>query len=257
MGCPTGGHLTSQSLPYLGRTHKEKITKQLGLLRAQLSKLRFDKIGSLYIEGDKFHVKKCLSPALIWYRRDCLDEVSRGPFLSTKEFYESMLAAFLLHVKELPLEPHMFFAPLPKASEFETHSKYTSAVCRWNDYLTVGGKIDHSYNRLDYCIAVHYLRDMIPSIDVPASTIPSEFANGYPLHHPDLSSSNIFVDEDFNISCIIDWTFCSTVPMAMLLTTPSLPEPRSDIDSSLIPFFRSGFGHSTLAEQIWISAQRS
>ncbi|KAJ8064525.1 hypothetical protein OCU04_006855 [Sclerotinia nivalis] len=121
----------------------------------------------------------------------------------------------------------------------------------------MGGKIDHSNNRLDYCIAEHYLRDMIPSIDVPASTIPSEFANGYPLHHPDLSSSNIFVDEDFNISCIIDWTYCSTVPMAMLLTTPSLPQPRSDIDSSLIPFFRSGFGHTTFEEQIWISAQRS
>ncbi|EDN90806.1 predicted protein [Sclerotinia sclerotiorum 1980 UF-70] len=77
-------------------------------------------------------------------------------------------------------------------------------------------------NRLDYCIAEHYLRDMLPSIDVPASTIPSEFVNEYPLHHPDLSSGNIFVDEGFNISCIIDGAFCSTVPMPILLTTPKL-----------------------------------
>lgn len=121
----------------------------------------------------------------------------------------------------------------------------------------VGGKIDHSSNRLDYCIAEHYLRDMLPSIDVPASTIPSEFVNEYPLHHPDLSSGNIFVDEGFNISCIIDGAFCSTVPMPILLTTPSLSGPRHDIDSSLTPCFRSGFKHNTFDEQIWISAQRS
>jgi hypothetical protein len=65
--------------------------------------------------------------------------------------------------------------------------------------------------------------------------------DGYPLGHPDLSTSNIFVDDDFNITCIIDWAFSSTVPISTLLMTPSLPHPRDEVDTTLVPSFRVSF----------------
>ncbi|ESZ93480.1 RNase H domain containing protein [Sclerotinia borealis F-4128] len=252
----------------LQREHKEKIMTQLGALRAQLSKMTFPKICSLYTEdknkSSSYHIGKCLSPSLTWYMRDSLDEIPRGPFSCTQDFHNSELSALLGHVQELPLSPHVFFAPLPKAAEFDTWAEYVSAVDMWNDYVTVNGKIDHNNNRLDYCIAEHYLRLLIPSIDIPVSEscVPPDLAHEYqyPLHHPDLSASNIFVDEEFNISCVIDWGFASTVPIATLLATPSLPHPRDDIDDSLVPFFRSGFDsifNHKVEEKSWIHAQRS
>ena len=63
---------------------------------------------------------------------------------------------------------------------------------------------------------------------------------GVPLFHPDLSCQNIFVDDELNISCIIDWAFALSVPQSMLLVCPGLPHPRDRIQPSLInPFSRA------------------
>jgi hypothetical protein len=239
--CPEGMISSRKPRPYLGRAKKEKIMAQLGTITSQLLNLRFDKIGSLFEEDGEYRVKECLSPALIWHQRDSLGaDVARGPFQHDHDYYESLLSAFLLHVKELALEQHAFFAPIPQLREFETFLAYQSAVSRWNDFVTVGSKIDSSKNRLDHCIAGHFLRKMIPAIG------PQSFAtlgSGFPLWHPDLSTSNIFVDNDFNITCIIDWAFSSTVPISTLLTTPSLPHPRDEVDTTLDHTFRASFTH--------------
>ncbi|KFY72688.1 hypothetical protein V499_07186 [Pseudogymnoascus sp. VKM F-103] len=65
--------------------------------------------------------------------------------------------------------------------------------------------------------------------------------NGFPLCHPDLSASNIFVDNDLNITCIIDWAFESTVPVSTALMTPGLPHPRDGTEPYLDSAFKSGF----------------
>ncbi|TVY13106.1 hypothetical protein LARI1_G008763 [Lachnellula arida] len=220
-----GGIVSSRKpLPCLKRASKEKIMKQLGVIYSQLLNLRFDKIGSLFEEDGEYRIKKCLLPALVWHERDSLDDdVPRGPFQHTHDYYESQLSAFLLHVKELPLEQHAFFAPIPELREFETLLSYQSA------------------NRLDYCVAGHLLRQMIPFITPQPFAISGNFENGYPLSHPDISTSNIFVDSDFNITCVIDWAFSSTVPISTLLVTPSLPHPRDEVDTTLVPTFRASF----------------
>ena len=73
-------------------------------------------------------------------------------------YYEALLSAFLLHVRELPMEQHAFFAPIPVPDEFETFLSYRSATDRWNDFVTIGSKIESSKNRLDYCIAGHFFK---------------------------------------------------------------------------------------------------
>lgn len=76
---------------------------------------------------------------------------------------------------------------------------------------------------------------------------------GYPLCHPDLSSSNIFVNEDFTITCIIDWGLCSTVPIPALLMIPNLPHPRNEIDITLATAFRVGIDLDPI---LWDSTRR-
>lgn len=71
---------------------------------------------------------------------------------------------------------------------------------------------------------------------------------GFPIRHPDLSIDNIFVDDDCNITCIIDWEFASSVPTSELLITPGLPHPRNRLDPSLVDAFRAGFANHFLEE---------
>ncbi|SPQ17634.1 be2a466e-a0d6-44d2-9225-397dbde39b44 [Thermothielavioides terrestris] len=95
------------------------------------------------------------------------------------------------------MSPHAFFAPIPSPSEYDSWASYRAAAGRWNDFVAVGQKIDHSKNRLAYCIAGQLLRDaVIPSLifSDPSHT------DGFPIGHPDLHLGNIFVDDDLNIT---------------------------------------------------------
>jgi hypothetical protein len=263
--CPEGMISSRKPRPYLGRANKEKIIAQLGTVTSQLLNLRFDKIGSLFEEDGEYRVKECLSPALIWHQRDSLgDDVARGPFQHDLDYYQSLLSAFLLHAKELPLEQHAFFAPIPELKELETFLAHRSAVSRWNDFVALGSKIDSSKNRLDYCIPGHFLQKMIPEIGPQSFTTLETLGSGFPLWHPDLSTSNISVDNEFNITCIIDWAFSSTVPISTLLMTPSLPHPRDEVDPTLVPTFRASFTHQffegkavKLDPEFWDSTRRA
>ena len=96
----------------------------------------------------------------------------------------------IYHAEQLPLSHHLFLAPVPKAKDFETISNYRSAVQLWNDFATVDQKIDSRKNRLDYIAIALLLRDIIPSISISQQK--------YYLKPPDLSMSNIFIDNGFN-----------------------------------------------------------
>ncbi|KAL9104367.1 MAG: hypothetical protein Q9163_000667 [Psora crenata] len=232
-----------KSRPCLSLTQKEKIMKQLGEITSQLSRLRFDYIGSVFEEEGTYQIKSCLSPSFCLYGRDEFkEEINRGPFLREREYYESLISAFLLHVECLPLEHHILLAPVPIPDEYNSYDEYLAATDRWNDFVTVGAKIDSSKNRLDYIALGRLLQDMIPSL-VEDSYLSSNHAGAkYPLYHPDLSVNNIFVDDNnCNITCIIDWAFSTTVPLSALLATPSLPHPRDKMGPSLIRAFQNGY----------------
>jgi hypothetical protein len=63
------------------------------------------------------------------------------------------------------------------------------------------------------------MREMIPILGGDSD---SDTCRGYPLGHPDLHLGNIFVDDDLNITCIVDWGSASTVPLPELLSAPGL-----------------------------------
>jgi hypothetical protein len=76
--------------------------------------------------------------------------------------------------------------------------------------------------------------------------------------------SNIFIDDDFNLTSIIDWTSSSTVPLSTLLITPSFPHPRHEVDTALIPVFKDSLIHhfsqvnkKILDPQSWDSTRSS
>ena len=226
---------------------KAKVVFQLGVVTEQLSRLSFNQAGSLFEDDGEYTIKTCLSRGLILNERHTLEDIHRGPFHNARDHYEAQVLAFTEHVKYLPLGHHCFFAPIPAASEYDDYIQFRDASNWWCDFITVQSKIDSSDNRADFVIAGEILSEIITkwTNDGVRDTCGPRFA----LHHADLNVNNIYVDEDFNITCIIDWAFCSAVPLSMLLMAPGLPQSRHEIDASLFTAFEGGFRSSLQKSQ--------
>ncbi|KAI9155781.1 hypothetical protein HJFPF1_08370 [Paramyrothecium foliicola] len=213
---------------------RQKIMFQLGSFAAMLSTHRFEKIGSLFEDENGYTIKQCLSPSHTCYDRDTLT-IDRGPFDKESDYFLSLIEAHTMHAKKLPLDTHCFSAPLPIPDDYLTWSDYKISSDRWNDFMTVGDKISSSKNRLDYCAASQLAKEMIPSLT--SGTYPS----GFPLRHFDTSINNIFVDDDMNITSMIDWAFASAVPFTEILATPGMPHSRETPEEFLVASYQSGF----------------
>ena len=106
-------------------------------------------------------MEECLSWGHILHERYSLEDIPRGPFASETQFYSSLIEAFIQHAEILPLSHHCFVAPVPCREAYESQDLYTAACDLWNDFVTIGCKIDSSDNRLDYIIVGEALRDLI------------------------------------------------------------------------------------------------
>lgn len=226
----------------ISQGQKAKVLYQLGVITEHLSRLRFDQAGSLFEEDGEYYIKTCLSRGLLLNERHTLEDIPRGPFKFEREYYKAQILAFIEHVKYLHLGHHCFFAPIPASSEYSDYAGFWEASNWWSDFVTVQSKIDSSDNRVDYVLAGEVLSEIVTKwIDDPSEDFRDAYEHRFAIHHADLSVNNIYVDEDFNITCIIDWAFCSAVPLSMLLMTPGLPQSRHEVDASLFPAFENGF----------------
>lgn len=75
---------------------------------------------------------------------------------------------------------------------------YSTVVNLWNDFVTLGMKAESLSNRIDYVAMSVLLLTLIPLISSGEGT--------FYLKPPYFSTSNIFIDAEFNITSIIDWT---------------------------------------------------
>ncbi|CAK7271449.1 hypothetical protein SEPCBS119000_004610 [Sporothrix epigloea] len=214
---------------------------------SRLAEMHFDKIGSLFEdENGSYSIGECLTPSLIWQLRDELEIIDRGPFDQESQYFYSMIAAFVAHAKEFYLGPHIFFAPTPDSSQYPYWASFKEAVGRWRTFGSIFGD---SKNRLSFCIAGDFLSEMVPRL---ISTGP------FVLSHPDLHCGNIFVDDDFNITSIIDWSSASTGPLTELLAIPERNDSFLPPKESLVAAFRSGFcqGGQTIEPEQWRTADK-
>jgi hypothetical protein len=218
---------------------------------SRLSKFHFDKIGSLFEDDNGgFSVRECLSPVLTWQSRDSFEtEIDRGSFSQEDCYLRSLISAFVSHAKELPLSPYLFFSPLPKPVDYLTWDSYLAAVDRRGDFIVVGDKLEGSKNRLDYFIAGQILEEMVPLL-LSQST-------DFTISHPDLHVGNVFVDEELNVTCIIDWCSTTTGPVTELLATPGLAGPSKPPSSSLVASFQSGVSQESrnIERDMWDRAE--
>ncbi|KAH7129068.1 hypothetical protein EDB81DRAFT_871738 [Dactylonectria macrodidyma] len=131
--------------------------------------------------------------------------------------------------RELPLSPNVFFAPISQVSEFPTLESHLAAVNQWNDDAS-------------------FLRDMIPKLCVGDADLT--------LSHPDLHVGNVFADEQFNITCILDWGSAICSPITELLATPALWKPTLPSSESLKMACISGINSGCRFDSdYWVKAE--
>lgn len=220
-----------------------KVMFQLGEIAWKLCQFRFAQIGSLIEEDGHFIIGECLSRGHLQHKRHSLKRVRRGPFNTDHEFYNSLIAAFTRQAEVLPLGHHCFAAPVPSKTDFSTTDEWKEACNLWGEFVTVGQKVDTAVNRADYVMAGNALNEMITRYESNWQNITSSIP--FALHHPDLSMSNIFVDDHYNITCIIDWAFTTTVPLPWLLSPPGFPQSRNRLADRFCLSFRDGFKHAS------------
>jgi hypothetical protein len=217
----------------------DKVMHQLGYFAWELAQLRHSHVGSVFIREGRFAIGECLSRGLIQHKRHSLRQVPRGPFSTTDEFFGSLRSALAWQAQSLPLGRHCLSAPMPAKRDYSCRKEWEYAVHLWGNFICLGYKVDSAVNRIDYLTVADALYDMINQYksNWEGITTPTEFA----LCHPDLSQNNIFVDDDYEITCIIDWAFTTTVPLPFLLSPPGFPQSRNKLDERFCMAFRNGF----------------
>lgn len=218
---------------------RDKVLRQLGQYTWELAQHRFEQIGSVVsLAGSSFELGECLSRGHILHGRH-RPGIINGPFITATQYWRSLFAAFREQVQYLSLhDAHCFMAPKVRSLDYDSDALYLGAHQLREDFLATAQKCDSAGNRVDYVIASAIAQELLRewTHTNPAMTLSKPFA----LQHPDLSVNNIFVDDAFNITCIIDWEFCTTVPLEMLFSPPGFPQSRHQLSEQLIRKFQQG-----------------
>lgn len=187
---------------------RKKFFRQLSDIVLQLSHLQFEKIGSLHVQ--EYNVKVyIISLKLLTYETwsfgdlsgsfgrpltshvNDLERVGIDSASDCNQTFHSTTSYFdylaELHFRRLQFQPNSIY------DEEDGYSKYIARTC---------------------------MRSLAPQF------VSAEFDHGpFVLMHGDLSQQNILVDEDYNISGVIDWEWSITLPLQLFLTPPPALHP--------------------------------
>ena len=180
-----------------------------------------------------------------------MEDIPRGPFSSEIAYLNAHITAYLEHVQYYPLNPHCFLAPIPNIEDYNNdRASFYRASDLWNDFVTHQLKTDCCVNRTDYTVVANILSDrLIKWFDKVMQDSAQSCERRFAIQHPDSSVDNIYIDEECNVTCLIDWEYCTTVPLAMTTTAPGLPQHRDELSPSLISAFEAGFRNALDSDQ--------
>lgn len=124
-----------------------------------------------------------------------------------------------------------FLSAITASNDYDRYIQSWDHSNWWTDFVTPQITIHSSDNRSDHTIARELPSKIVT--ELTADGIQGTCESPIAMHHADLIANNTYVDEDSNIMCIIDWTFCPAVLLSALLTGPGLSQSRHEMDATL------------------------
>lgn len=165
---------------------KEAIVKQLVQYQAQLFEHRFQKIGNVYRRGDQLVVDRMVTN-IFFQGNHITQNVACGPFTSSHEWLKTRLQLVLADQQRI-----------------------LSTSCDEDELEDADFAHDLAKKLLELLPSV-----FLPNVSASESTM---------LFHDNLSMQNIWVDEQGQLSAIMDWEAVSAVPLWRACQLPALFE---------------------------------
>lgn len=211
---------------------RESVMMGLAKCARDLSRLSFDQIGSLIrVNGSDIVPTRSLHRSL--------SKISAGPFRSSREYFKAQLQQFHEDVNAPTNSSRVpFLREIPHRDNFKSVEDYLAADRTYNDTAV------HGANDWDTAQNIACYKRLYEELKESLQVLVNLDAPEYMLAHPDLNSSNIFIDPStYEITCIIDWERASTVPMESFYVVPHLPDPRGPLDDRLRDVYIQAFEH--------------
>ena len=219
----------------MGYSTKKVIAKTVADWVNQISRHKFDKIGSLYSRQKAGQMEFYMGPALhsrLFEGDRLLYDVPRGPFESIQSYFDAVLESTERHMNDPKhnarheLEAAMYDGASQVSDDESSDGSEQGEERSEEDILLQADDRDrrnerrYGVTKRDLDILPEELRtyrELLPKM-CPLLSPPEPMTTM--LMHPDLSTPNIFVDESGAPVALIDWERARIEPNALLNAVP-------------------------------------
>ncbi|MCJ1456985.1 Phosphotransferase enzyme [Mycoblastus sanguinarius] len=236
------GRVLEEVWDSLGYKAKENITIQVAGWADELSRSRFNKIGSIYMRHTPTQLEFYLGPLMDYrlYEGDrLLHEVYRGPFESLQALYTSVLKVTEWHVNDprhksrhemqdafLDGSKVQPLGNKPDRGLMDTSANESLQPHNTEEMLAPAERVDRDSERrwgvsksdlswLPEDLKIYRL--LLPHL-CPLPHAPE--IKSTMLSHPDLSMFNLFVDDSGSLVTLIDWEMARVEPVELVQAIP-------------------------------------
>ena len=224
---------------------KQELTKTVADWVDQISRLKFDKIGSLYCRQRDNQLEFYMGPTLhnrLYEGDRLLYDIPRGPFESIRSYFDAVLESTERHINDPrhkarhKLEAAMRDKPPPMSDDESSECFEQEDQKSEEEILAQADEKDRKNERwfgvseddLEWLPdELRLYRDILPKL---CPLLPSSEPTTTMLTHPDLSASNIFVNKSGAPVALIDWERARIEPIALANAVPHFLTEDSDSD---------------------------
>jgi Phosphotransferase enzyme family len=225
---------------------KETVMRELAKHLSQLSRITFGQIGSIIRSSDGFTTTRSVHRSL--------SGNSVGPFNCSRDYFEYQLDLFYRDATTSEGSSRVpFLRPIPHREDFESSESFQAANEEYHDDTLHGSNDWDTHQNISYYRRLHsVLKNSLPEV------VDFE-CRQFVLSHPDLNTSNIFIEPStYKVTCIIDWERASTIPAESFYVVPHLPDTRAPLDDSLRAVFLNAFAdNAAKGNDKWLALLQS
>ena len=232
---------------------KQNLTRKIASWMAELSRLKFNEIGSIFMRHrqsqTEFYVGPCIHERLFDGDR-LLHEIDRGPFQSVQALYDAVLDLTERHYND-PRHKARHALKDPMSKDPDRHeepsspnvSRHTHQLRPDSEEAILARADAEDHENEEECRLPEHMLSQLPEELRSYRTMLPKFCASLSasepltttLMHPDLLETNIFVSNDGVPVALIDWERARLEPIALINVIPKFLDEDSESNAFYAP----------------------